>query len=222
MPSRRAISAGRSPRGRGSRQRLALAGGDMGSIPAWAGEPRRRSAAKAGPGVDPRVGGGAANTTPLLILDQGRSPRGRGSLVGALAGLRSAGSIPAWAGEPARSFWSCLPTRVDPRVGGGAITYPRELYSYQGRSPRGRGSPCEAVDMRDGAGSIPAWAGEPFEGQRVACNKMVDPRVGGGAAGAANKRNAAVGRSPRGRGSHTYTCGLGSWKGSIPAWAGEP
>ena len=91
---------GRSPRGRGSPNFVAEPGKIDGSIPAWAGEPGSVCASLLIARVDPRVGGGAANAAPLLILDQGRSPRGRGSHVARRVARESHGSIPAWAGEP--------------------------------------------------------------------------------------------------------------------------
>ena len=50
---------GPSPRGRGSRHRHPVFAADVGSIPAWAGEPPRSTGSTPTSGVHPRVGGGA-------------------------------------------------------------------------------------------------------------------------------------------------------------------
>ena len=50
------------------------------------------------------------------------------------------GSIPAWAGEPARGVLPVQVVVVYPRVGGGAIHVDDLLISDVGLSPRGRGS----------------------------------------------------------------------------------
>ncbi len=49
---------GLSPRGRGNHRRHLALGMDTGSIPAWAGEPRRTALTTTSCGVYPRVGGG--------------------------------------------------------------------------------------------------------------------------------------------------------------------
>src|SRR5690606_16204920 len=90
--------SGRSPRGRGSPVPGAAAAQRWGSIPAWAGEPRRGISRKTTTGVDPRVGGGAWFAAGALIVLLGRSPRGRGSPAYSASTRRDRRSIPAWAG----------------------------------------------------------------------------------------------------------------------------
>ena len=70
---------GLSPRGRGSLGREKLPTILVGSIPAWAGEPRQRRFADRPGGVYPRVGGGAHGWSLATRLLKGLSPRGRGS-----------------------------------------------------------------------------------------------------------------------------------------------
>ena len=72
-------------------------------------------------------------------------------------------------------------------------------------------------------GSIPAWAGETYDGRDGEDYHGVYPRVGGGnllgigfAAG-----YAYAGLSPRGRGKLALCVLAASPRGSIPAWAGE-
>ena len=152
---------GRSPRGRGSRALRVGRSRDDGSIPAWAGEPRRGSPDRRALRVDPRVGGGASRPTPGPGAWSGRSPRGRGSRDRAAGARARPGSIPAWAGEPRRSSCTRRACRVDPRVGGGASADGRPACRASGRSPRGRGSPRDIRHPVRRLRSIPAWAGEP-------------------------------------------------------------
>ena len=214
--------AGRSPRGRGSPPDDRLDERFFGSIPAWAGEPARSTAAASRSGVDPRVGGGA---TPLRAGDAplaGRSPRGRGSPVALRDEPGRTRSIPAWAGEPTLTLQKSKACGVDPRVGGGAQGAGYISNGYKGRSPRGRGSLAKAKGAHDTVGSIPAWAGEPRACGRLPSRGWVDPRVGGGAYGIGLGLPGRPGRSPRGRGSRALFAIAARNGGSIPAWAGDP
>ena len=153
---------GPSPRGRGSHVRRGLDWAMSRSIPAWAGEPLGVVRTAGGLQVHPRVGGGAWMNPPYSLTGLGPSPRGRGSPLARHVLEAHPGSIPAWAGEPSGTCSSSWPSRVHPRVGGGA-TYVRATAKWAGGpSPRGRGS---LVAHRPGAvlqRSIPAWAGEPL------------------------------------------------------------
>ncbi len=91
---------GPSPRGRGSLRRARAPARSSGSIPAWAGEPRRGRPATDRPQVHPRVGGGAGLRSSSRSTQEGPSPRGRGSLGEGGTGTVMQRSIPAWAGEP--------------------------------------------------------------------------------------------------------------------------
>ena len=48
----------------------------------------------------------------------GLSPRGRGNLHSDHLSVTPSGSIPAWAGKPAKGMSAILPAGVYPRVGG--------------------------------------------------------------------------------------------------------
>gem|GEM_PF-573319 len=91
---------GRSPRVRGSLAGCRRPPPRLGSIPACAGEPRRRRWTPRPRRVDPRVCGGADGRRDWIADSTGRSPRVRGSLLHELDPDRPAGSIPACAGEP--------------------------------------------------------------------------------------------------------------------------
>ena len=93
---------GLSPRGRGKREMTKGSDEYSGSIPAWAGETRRASAARHCRKVYPRVGGGNLIVTPKGLPVAGLSPRGRGKLDRVLDVVADTRSIPAWAGETRR------------------------------------------------------------------------------------------------------------------------
>ena len=94
---------GRSPRMRGSQFYKSKSCIEIGSIPAYAGEPRRVRRLDDIIKVDPRVCGGAKGTPVRDMSEKGRSPRMRGSPSSSSIFLLFGGSIPAYAGEPAEA-----------------------------------------------------------------------------------------------------------------------
>ena len=74
-------TSGLSPRGRGNQPAVTRAVSDTGSIPAWAGKPKK-----------------VGSRPPSIWL--GLSPRGRGNHPSMDNALGAYGSIPAWAGKP--------------------------------------------------------------------------------------------------------------------------
>ena len=171
---------GLSPRGRGNPAEMDEAEIRRRSIPAWAGEPLGYDYPALGPAVYPRVGGGTLEMVECLLHVRGLSPRGRGNHQSPghpPGGLRS---IPAWAGEPGRLTPASATRAVYPRVGGGTRPGAGRARPPRGLSPRGRGNPAWRRSRSASSGSIPAWAGEPY--QNTFCRKQppVYPRVGGG------------------------------------------
>ena len=173
--------AGRSPRGRRSRGRVASAGVGRGSISAWAEEPTTSTTGTNRQRVDLRVGGGAFIDACHFIFDAGRSPRGRRSLLKRHHRVSDEGSISAWAEEPHDQIEIAREIGVDLRVGGGAIFVQRVHRADEGRSPRGRRSLRIDRLFHGGTGSISAWAEEPSGRTGSAAVSRVDLRVGGGA-----------------------------------------
>ena len=171
---------GLSPRGRGNPRADVLLKGSAGSIPAWAGEPRRCNPSALPCGVYPRVGGGTRCDRSDPDWRQGLSPRGRGNRLASDIDPSAMGSIPAWAGEPMASVFDRTPQAVYPRVGGGTTAGCGWCMKEEGLSPRGRGNQYERIPGRSGDGSIPAWAGEPGWCSANRSNRRVYPRVGGG------------------------------------------
>ena len=216
------LSTGPSPRVRGSRVPDRGIRGVGGSIPACAGEPRESAEGACERGVHPRVCGGARNAADFDLKYRGPSPRVRGSRTRRESIKSTARSIPACAGEPARSSTQTTSRRVHPRVCGGATRARQRRPAGVGPSPRVRGSRRGDDGGARPCGSIPACAGEPSLPCPTGRQTWVHPRVCGGAEDVFQRRERGWGPSPRVRGSrragdHDHRRG-----GSIPACAGEP
>ena len=114
-----AFRKGLSPRMRGNRRRRALSDMGIGSIPAYAGEPRRRNCRPPDGPVYPRVCGGTHDCYAATAPVPGLSPRMRGNpqVAARLHNLRW--SIPAYAGEPRIDTGCAWTAAVYPRVCGG-------------------------------------------------------------------------------------------------------
>ena len=171
---------GLSPRVRGNLIATSSRCSCIGSIPACAGEPARRSGSSATTPVYPRVCGGTTNAVDTKLCLSGLSPRVRGNHCLRQGTVRAVGSIPACAGEPLQGGQATARLSVYPRVCGG--TGPREEPSRKGwgLSPRVRGNrPHEATATGTG-GSIPACAGEPIACGFPTVPARVYPRVCGG------------------------------------------
>ena len=152
---------GLSPRVRGNRGDSRHHAGEIGSIPACAGEPYPAGRAGGFIEVYPRVCGGTSRRGGGGILAGGLSPRVRGNPRQPDSSIPQSGSIPACAGEPPGHSPDYRRTRVYPRVCGGTcrpIPCPR---LRRGLSPRVRGNQGGMFHADDGNRSIPACAGEP-------------------------------------------------------------
>ena len=193
--------SGPSPRGRGNRIGSYSRIGTIGSIPAWAGEPRRQSTITPISRVHPRVGGGTCQCLIASRSKSGPSPRGRGNLFDFRGRDVRRGSIPAWAGEPAADRPVPHRFKVHPRVGGGTVDELSDGEGELGPSPRGRGNRSRWPSVSPSLRSIPAWAGEPACPCRGRGTSPVHPRVGGGTVRRAARSQVLAGPSPRGRGN---------------------
>ena len=193
-----------------------------GSIPACAGEPGAAVQCRRPSWVYPRVCGGARSGDGPSVIMRGLSPRVRGSHDLLLLGEIGLGSIPACAGEPRTPSRSRKPTRVYPRVCGGAIVLSGGRRIIEGLSPRVRGSPILPNNTTGLIGSIPACAGEPSPAAGCRRRTGVYPRVCGGAFACGPPVGPYTGLSPRVRGSRNWTDIVLRASGSIPACAGEP
>ncbi len=176
---------------------------EIGTIPAWAGEPTGAADAGLLVGDHPRVGGGTHLLGVIVSTKPGPSPRGRGNPFRAQQHRLSGGTIPAWAGEPRKSWKNLRFLGDHPRVGGGTCNRGITGRNDSGPSPRGRGNPFRAQQHRLSGGTIPAWAGEPRHGCFRHRSAWDHPRVGGGTRTARRKMRQPAGPSPRGRGNRS-------------------
>ena len=90
-----------------------------------------------------------------------------------------------------------------------------------GSSPRGRGTPFHPFLQGSRPRFIPAWAGNTPESWKSAQSSTVHPRVGGEHAILSAIGYAAIGSSPRGRGTLPMFAAICPPKRFIPAWAGN-
>ena len=115
-----------------------------------------------------------------------------------------------------------LPARVHPRSRGAASSAPHCMAIKQGPSPLTRGSQAVMAPPSLRAGSIPAHAGQPAGQHARRARRGVHPRSRGAASFDSVATALVKGPSPLTRGSqperHTDT----TWRGSIPAHAGQP
>ena len=131
---------GLSPRVRGNRPACRTICPTGRSIPACAGEPNRRRAAKGVPRVYPRVCGGTPGRANGCLALPGLSPRVRGNPLLSASDNRGIGSIPACAGEPPSACVVQYRRRVYPRVCGGTAVAGTLDPVLNGLSPRVRGN----------------------------------------------------------------------------------
>ena len=157
-----------------------------------------------------------------MIVDEGLSPRVRGSPGPGLRGRAIAGIIPACAGKPCR-WWPASPEVEDyPRVCGEASCTRTGRTSRRGLSPRVRGSRRRSRLLRLCVRIIPACAGKPRR-PRCRCPSAGDyPRVCGEAHVLDVVAGVCQGLSPRVRGSLCTTPAAPVFVGIIPACAGKP
>ena len=131
------------------------------SIPAHAGEPRRRAKEDGQWMVYPRPRGGTRKRGRGTERWTGLSPPTRGNPGVERRHFALGGSIPAHAGEPPRRYPRGARWRVYPRPRGGTVYGVGEAGRAGGLSPPTRGNPRgERHDWRR-IRSIPAHAGEP-------------------------------------------------------------
>ena len=132
--------SGLSPRVRGNHSKSVTPLNWAGSIPACAGEPTGGRRGCPVLRVYPRVCGGTPKPTTAARKHWGLSPRVRGNHPESQHADRSAGSIPACAGEPSSMTCSCSTCKVYPRVCGGTRTRTGIHAGGPGLSPRVRGN----------------------------------------------------------------------------------
>ena len=217
-----ARKCGLSPRVRGNHALATALLPLTGSIPACAGEPPTASGKPPLIWVYPRVCGGTGFCCDCKMALQGLSPRVRGNPRDGDGRHKALRSIPACAGEPARTGCPTSPTAVYPRVCGGTSLEERRAAALNGLSPRVRGNPEFRVVDGGFDRSIPACAGEPTATGATKSWSWVYPRVCGGTRQSVRGEAVSVGLSPRVRGNPPTPTPSPTPQWSIPACAGEP
>ena len=215
-------SPGLSPRVRGNPAISIRCHTASRSIPACAGEPVGLGTEVPARGVYPRVCGGTSEPRPRFPMHSGLSPRVRGNPIRLYPVGKSAGSIPACAGEPSRRAYLPRYQRVYPRVCGGTPVHTLRATRPYGLSPRVRGNHGDAIIAERLGGSIPACAGEPTLAAYLGCPTAVYPRVCGGTVKVNRRLLPGQGLSPRVRGNLIQASRTSITRRSIPACAGEP
>ena len=134
-------TAGSSPRMRGTRRKIGNALGYTGIIPAYAGNTCQRRLRPPSPWDHPRVCGEHESKDRKEVLEEGSSPRMRGTLCeDVLAGFQH-GIIPAYAGNTLGCCGSVPLGRDHPRVCGEHTVKRLGAGFKPGSSPRMRGTP---------------------------------------------------------------------------------
>ena len=173
----------------------------LGSIPARAGQPTTPALTVARCRVHPRSRGAAVNGVAHRTNSKGPSPLARGSHSTRCPFSRLLRSIPARAGQPVRAHGAQSRVGVHPRSRGAAVCRRQRCAASEGPSPLARGSPCPAIGVMIGDGSIPARAGQPVRTRITSGWTKVHPRSRGAAAMEPRHRTPASGPSPLARGS---------------------
>ena len=234
-------ATGSSPRGRGTRRhrhgRLhpdrfipARAGntGAPGMRRPWRSVHPARAGNTCRPGcgcrpspVHPRAGGEHEEEGFRGLLNQGSSPRGRGTLRDRLIrvfGFRfipaRAGNTPSWADRPCSAS-------VHPRAGGEHTRTRRSERPSTGSSPRGRGTHLGDWRPPVAVRFIPARAGNTSSPSARSASPTVHPRAGGEHMVMSTISVSHRGSSPRGRGTLLPVSRVGRVERFIPARAGN-
>ena len=166
--------------------------------------------------------GGTPPNAASRLAAQGLSPRVRGNLAPENGQDVPRRSIPACAGEPAKSGGAEERAAVYPRVCGGTDAMGKNERANAGLSPRVRGNLILRISGTIRQGSIPACAGEPRAGTASKARSKVYPRVCGGTLIDRGMSRDDCGLSPRVRGNRPGTASRLHMRRSIPACAGEP
>ncbi len=212
---------GSSPRVRGTLE-LAIEGvNPVGIIPACAGNTRTQHIRYGVLRDHPRVCGEHWRRHFMRLINEGSSPRVRGTR-GYRKRLRMCvGIIPACAGNtfalPAALF-----ALVDhPRVCGEHIKCTQYHRYEQGSSPRVRGTLVRYERFDHVRGIIPACAGNTDYASYALRKAWDHPRVCGEHKPLHIHRSCAAGSSPRVRGTPDFVVAGATWGGIIPACAGN-
>ena len=193
----------------------------MGIIPAHAGNTSRRQACSTRSRDHPRACGEHLREIGASTIEQGSSPRMRGTLGNGCISCPTGGIIPAHAGNTPWPRARSRPTRDHPRACGEHVAQSSATSRLMGSSPRMRGTLCVCFVLCGCVGIIPAHAGNT--GRRCGFGRSAGdhPRACGEHAKASLESAWTAGSSPRMRGTRICASLLVFAPGIIPAHAGN-
>ncbi len=195
------VTAGSSPRVRGTLELRLGRRGSIRFIPACAGNASSASGSWTLTAVHPRVCGERLTPFAHRIESYGSSPRVRGTPELWMRGHNKGRFIPACAGNAAAVRRTSRSITVHPRVCG--ERYGRRLGGglMAGSSPRVRGTPLPLIGRKLRRRFIPACAGNARRSGAAGPRPPVHPRVCGERHCRPERRSACRGSSPRVRGT---------------------
>ena len=215
------VSAGPSPRGRGTRRLPLRNPPRRRAIPARAGNARLFPFTHIVSPGHPRAGGERARRAFAAARSAGPSPRGRGTPVFASLILCLLRAIPARAGNARFRFTHIVSPTGHPRAGGERADHASGSPLSDGPSPRGRGTHSADRWERWIDRAIPARAGNARSPGREKDARAGHPRAGGERPRPRNALYATRGPSPRGRGTLPASHRRRRQTRAIPARAGN-
>ena len=157
----------------------------------------------------------------LALAVTGSSPRVRGRLDHERVLEPARGLIPACAGQTRAAPAARPPRRAHPRVCGADGLEDDSAVTDTGSSPRVRGRPRSRSMLKLSPGLIPACAGQTRRPRVGLIGSRAHPRVCGADLSAINDAPHKRGSSPRVRGRPSDWIAFSSWRGLIPACAGQ-
>ena len=153
---------------------------------------------------------------------RGLSPLARGNHRLGAARARSAGPIPARAGQPGRPAMCGARCWAYPRSRGATARKQFGLPRSPGLSPLARGNQAHASARQQGPGPIPARAGQPVSLTVRTPEMPAYPRSRGATSKLPAVPDGGTGLSPLARGNPEHAAAVVVVPGPIPARAGQP
>ena len=150
-----------------------------GIIPAYAGNTVKQENPSPPSRDHPRVCGEHYPESAICGHNRGSSPRMRGTLTIELVDGKAGGIIPAYAGNTLSLISPRPCCRDHPRVCGEHPASLECMEKFTGSSPRMRGTPQTALNMRQKSGIIPAYAGNTRFYPSPSTHSRDHPRVCG-------------------------------------------
>ena len=170
---------GSSPRMRGTRNLAGECDGDIGIIPAYAGNTGNTHTSTQQDRDHPRVCGEHLYPSSSAVFIAGSSPRMRGTPISKVSVSRSGGIIPAYAGNTNSGSPSYAVCGDHPRVCGEHHRQGRVVELHEGSSPRMRGTHAGWGPITQSPGIIPAYAGNTCRIRSPPPHQRDHPRVCG-------------------------------------------